>query len=237
MLDHGSLARQIHQAKTVLGNSESPEVIRAVAEDAASKIKLDLDPIHGEMHAMAIEGAKLGHQEALDGMGITDQSPEELTADMDFIRENLSQAAAPMNWNPGDELAAALVHSDTFAPLKASERWGAEIDQTTRKYVMEAVREGLKNGSSVQTIGDQIEAQVGSLARADMIATTEVNRYMTIASLMTYQKMGVEQVEFLTALDPCPICAGIAAGNPYSASDAAVDPPIHPLCRCALAPL
>ncbi len=237
MLDHGSLARQINQAKTVLGNSESPEVIRAVAEDAASKIKLDLDPIHAEMHAMAVEGSKLGHQEALDGMGITDQTPEELTADMNFIRENLAQAAAPMNWNPGDELAAALVHSDTFAPLKASERWGAEIDQTTRKYVMEAVREGLKNGSSVQTIGDQIEAQVGSLARADMIATTEVNRYMTIASLMTYQKMGVEQVEFLTAFDPCPICAGIAAGNPYSASDAAVDPPIHPLCRCALAPL
>lgn len=230
MLDHGSLARQIQQAKMILGNSESPEIIRAVAEDAASKIKLDLDPIHNEMHVMAIEGAKLGHQEALDGMGITDQTPEELTADMNFIRENLAQAAAPMNWNPGDELAAALVHSDTFAPLKASERWGAEIDQTTRKYVMEAVREGLKNGSSVQTIGDQIEAQVGSLARADMIATTEVNRYMTIASLMTYQKMGVEQVEFLTAFDPCPICAGIAAGNPYSASDAAVDPPIHPLC-------
>jgi len=231
MLDHESLAREINRAKTIIGESQSPEVLDAVGDDAASKIRLNLDPIHSEMHDMAVEGAKLGHQEALDGMGVTEQPEDELTADMNFIRENLSQAAGPMSWNPGDELAAALVHDDTLLkPLEASEKWGREIDGTTRKYIKEAIVEGLKNGSSVQTIGDQIEAQVGSLSRADTIATTEVNRYMTIASLLTYQKFGVKEVEFLTAFDPCPICAGIAANNPHLATDVAIDPPVHPNC-------
>ncbi len=238
MLDHGSLAREINRAKTIIGESQSPEVLDAIGEDAASKVRLNLDPIHNEMHTMALEGASLGHQEAIDQLPIAERTPEELTADMNFIQENLSQAAGPMSWNPGDELAAALVHDDTLLkPLRASQEWGAEIDRTTRKYIKEAIVEGLKNGSSVQTIGDQIEAQVGSLSRADTIATTEVNRYMTIASLLTYQKFGVKYVEFMTAFDPCPICAAIAADNPHLATDVAIDPPVHPNCRCALAPV
>lgn len=233
MIDRNSVVRAVEQARTEMGNTTSDEVIDVLARDAASKVDLDLRPIHDTLLDMAREATDAGYREAVSQLEekVPEKSLNPPGLDLDYLRANLAQAAGPSDWDPSDQIAAALVHEDTLLrPLRAADTWGTEIDQTTRKYIEVAVRNGLREGSSSQEVGDAIEAQVGSLGRADLIATTEYNRYMTLASLVTYQRMGVSEVEFITAFDPCPVCAAIAADNPYPATDAAIDPPIHPRC-------
>ena len=69
---------------------------------------------------------------------------------------------------------------------------------------------------------------------AGNIITHNCNRAMTAASMEVYRQNGAEMWDLITAVDPCPICAAIAAENPHPMTDRRVSPE-HPNCRCSVA--
>ena len=73
--------------------------------------------------------------------------------------------------------------------------------------------------------------------RAEMIARTETMRAVNSAARDRYQQAGVEKVEWLTAWDDrvCPECEDLH-GEIFDLGDAP-DLPVHPNCRCTLAPV
>ena len=87
---------------------------------------------------------------------------------------------------------------------------------------------------------DAISSVIDDPRRALTIATTEMARATSVASLDSYQEFGLEQVEWL-ALDPCEICAGnedagaVNVGDEFPSGD--TEPPAHPNCRCSLVPV
>lgn len=140
-------------------------------------------------------------------------------------------------WQPGHPDASRLVADGGFQRLLDSVGVRIKgIDDTTRNLIAKAVEDGLAQGWSVQQIADAIDAALQDPKRAHLIAVTEVNRAMSAASAAMYRDNGVPMWDLLTAADPCPICADIAAHNPHRWGDGTPLAPEHPQCRCAIAP-
>ncbi|MFD0393343.1 phage minor head protein [Streptomyces nogalater] len=103
--------------------------------------------------------------------------------------------------------------------------------------------EGAERGDSPTTIAQAIEDLLTDATRAEMIATTELCRAISQASLRTYQANGIERIEWASAGDGrvCPICQKNADGGarrPGSQFPSGqTSPPGHPWCRCALVPV
>jgi len=74
-----------------------------------------------------------------------------------------------------------------------------------------------------------------------MIAQTELAEAMSEAALRTYDRLGIEGKEWLTAYNPCDIClsnesdGAIPVGQSFSSGH--MRPPAHPRCLCSLAPI
>ena len=70
-----------------------------------------------------------------------------------------------------------------------------------------------------------------------MIAQTEMNRAVSIATRDRYESAGIQMVEWLT-VDPCDECQENADASPISIDETFPsgdsEPPAHPNCMCAL---
>lgn len=135
---------------------------------------------------------------------------------------------------------------------------GAELLQVTgSRTVVNATREGVR-GIVAQAVTDGIgprqlanrlrDSFLFSPSRADMIARTETAFATSEASLKSYQSLGHQGKEWLTAGDdrvdagggPTPCSDNeaqgpIALGRPFRSGHNA--PPAHPRCRCTLLPV
>jgi 8-oxo-dGTP pyrophosphatase MutT (NUDIX family) len=142
-----------------------------------------------------------------------------------ILRDAVSGALAPLvrdAWKLGyesaQELAGAYPHEmpgvmDAFLATELR-HWSEQIGRT-----------GLGNASQ----------------RAELIARTEISRAQSAAALQCYRDSGVAYKHLLTAPDDvCPACQGDAADGdiPLDAAFGSgnLGPPLHPACRCAVAP-
>ena len=105
-----------------------------------------------------------------------------------------------------------------------------------------ALAQGAANGDSADTIARAITDLLSNPSRAHMIATTELCRAVSAASVQSYKAARYTHKELLTAEDDrvCPICElNAAAGSipmdaPFPSGE--LYGPFHPWDRCAVAP-
>lgn len=152
-------------------------------------------------------------------------------------------------WEPGDARAAELLLGATGdgaglkALLNTSGTTIRSVSATRIKQLGRALAEGAERGDSPTTIGKAIEGILTDATRAEMIATTELSRAVSQASIRTYQVNGIESVEWDSAGDGrvCPICQtnNVAPARRPGAEfpTGHTAPPGHPWCRCALVPV
>ena len=151
------------------------------------------------------------------------------------------------------ELLTAKGAAKTYARAKGSELLSLQgkrsLVRTTRSAVNHLVVTAIAEGQSIQTLAENITTNHAfSPARAQAIARTETAKALTQGSLQSYQSMGTEGKEWLTAGDdqvdagggfqPCidaeaegPIALGRRFNNGLDG------PPAHPNCRCTLLPV
>lgn len=95
---------------------------------------------------------------------------------------------------------------------------------------------GLTQGWGVQRVAREMRSVLGiAKGRAEVIVRTETMNALNGASQQNYQQNGIEQVQVIGTADSriCRYCAG-RNGNVYELGKITV--PIHPRCRCYLAP-
>jgi SPP1 gp7 family putative phage head morphogenesis protein len=152
-------------------------------------------------------------------------------------------------WEPGDANAARLLLGDAGdgsgleALLNESGVTIRSIAATRLKTLGRVLAEGAERGDSPTTIGKAIESLLSNPTRAEMIATTELTRAVSQASLNTYLANGIERIEWDSAGDGrvCPICQTNQDAGSRRPGDSfpsgQTSPPGHPWCRCALVPV
>ncbi len=212
-------AAWLQQTKALAGMAQSPEAF-------AEALSLNHEPLQEALTQLYSASWPAGVKDAVAHLGRKVSDIAQRLAD--FIGDLWKPSDVP----DGDELEG--MGFEDF--LDAVNTWIQEMDGTTRRQVAQALTDGMAEGESTDQIAARIDQALHNPKRAMMIARTEVNRAMSRAALATYRANGVQQWDLLTAADPCPICAGIAASNPHSIADTALLPPEHPMCRCSAAP-
>lgn len=128
-----------------------------------------------------------------------------------------------------------------------------EAEQAVRAAIADAVITGSSMPNAAQLLEDVTGIRETYKGRFATIARTEIQRVGTESALLTYQANSdiIEGVIFLATLDSktCPVCAPRHMafyplgpnGRPMDSDDPKVPPfiapPIHPRCRCFLAPV
>lgn len=163
------------------------------------------------------------------------------------------------DWLPGDETAAGIVYGDGLMALlqqivgvtPGTEGWAvraaargsilASIEDGRLDRVANALAQALSDGSSTAELTKVLAAVLDDPQWAEMVAVTETARAMTASSLATYAANGITAKQFLTAEDDvvCAFCNGNEDSGPVPLMGEFPygDPPVHPMCRCALAPV
>ncbi len=113
------------------------------------------------------------------------------------------------------------------------------LTDTSIERVGNAIAEHLAAGDSYETAAKDLRDVLESADRADTVANTEYARAMTASSLQTYAEAGVEQVTWLAEGDACPECEENADASPIALDEEWPngDVPVHPNCRCSIAPV
>lgn len=145
-------------------------------------------------------------------------------------------------WKPGSESAAALVRPrGGLESLLATRKITVsdEIVHTKLDRIGTALATGLEKGFTAKETAKMIDAIIDDPQQALMIAQTETSRAMSVAARDSYEKAGIEQVEWLVA-EGCDECQENADASPIGIGDTFptgdTEPPAHPNCMCALAP-
>lgn len=144
-------------------------------------------------------------------------------------------------WKPGDAAQAIILK-----PPRAFQRLleGAGItlkgfSDTTLTDIGNSIGEAIELGLDAKRSAKLIGNHVASPARALSIAITEQNRAISTATQNRYLEAGLKEQEWLV-FEPCKICAQnagqkVSIGAPFPSGN--TQPPAHPNCRCALAPV
>lgn len=157
-------------------------------------------------------------------------------------------------WQPGSEPAARQARAQDRLISQAVGRnpqWSnraaargsnlASIEDHRLDKLSNAVSEGVARGDSTDTLARTLRGVLDDPAWAEMVATTEMNRAMTAASLETYAANGITAVDFLSAEDDrvCLQCSENEDDGPYLLNQTPPNgwSPVHPLCRCAPNPV
>jgi hypothetical protein len=146
-------------------------------------------------------------------------------------------------WKPGLPSAAALVKpTGGLKQLLDSRKITVanEITRTKLDRIGSALAKSLSQGATPKETAKAINAIIGDPQHALTIAQTEMNRAMSVASRDSYEKSGVEQVEWLVA-EGCEDCQENADASPIGIDETFPtgdsEPPAHPNCMCAIAPV
>ena len=166
--------------------------------------------------------------------------------------KGLGSAVSKMR-KEGASIAPSWVNTAFQRPIHADRlglaftRTFTELDGITKtmdQQISRVLAAGIGEGRSPYDIARRINERVDKIGvtRSRMLARTEVINAHADASLNAYEEAGLEGVdveaEWLTAADACPICEDLAAGGPYTISEARgmIPGQTHPNCRCAWSP-
>ncbi|MGR3875802.1 phage portal protein (plasmid) [Streptomyces graminifolii] len=153
------------------------------------------------------------------------------------------------NWTPGDTKAAQLLlgprgdGAGLEILLRDSGVTIRSIAANRVKALGMMLADGALRGDSPERIASDIEGLLSNVSRAEMIATTELARAVSQASLRSYIANDIEFMEWVSAGDGrvCNLCADNVEGGPRRPGtffpNGQTSPPGHPWCRCALVPV
>ena len=114
------------------------------------------------------------------------------------------------------------------------------INGTSIDDLRATLAEGFEAGESVVKLRNRVEEYYGKAnrVRAMMVARTETIAASAEGAIEGYKDLGVEQVEFYTALDErtCEDCY-FYQGNEYPTPESSGIIPVHPSCRCVWIPV
>lgn len=144
-------------------------------------------------------------------------------------------------WKPGDA-ASAIILKPPKAFQRLLEQQGItfkNFSDTTLRDLGNSIGEAIELGLDAKIASKRIMNYVANPARALTIAITEQNRAISQATKERYLNAGLQQMTWLV-FDPCDKCAQNAGktvniNQPFPSGD--TQPPAHPNCRCALAPV
>jgi SPP1 gp7 family putative phage head morphogenesis protein len=143
-------------------------------------------------------------------------------------------------WQPGyGEAAARAADGGMREMLDASDITIKGMTDASIDRIGNTISDGLASGASYESTAKAIADMIGETGRASTIADTEYARAMTEASMSTYRELEVERKEFMAESDACPECQeNEDAGTiPIDEEFPNGDVPVHPNCRCAIAPV
>jgi SPP1 gp7 family putative phage head morphogenesis protein len=219
---------------------------RAIKSAAAKGVKKEAVPSEGgsssALQASIDQTALQNVLEHLQGDAAIQGTLESAVASSSIVSDAMQCVVNQLpkdywdKWQPGFGKAA----EQDLADLR--EARGVDIKGLTdaaTERVDQAISDGLANGDSFQSIASGIKDDLGSMSRSEMVANTEYASAMTEANLETYKAAGIEQVEWLAEGDACVECEENADASPLSIDDEWPngDVPVHPNCRCAIAPV
>jgi len=115
--------------------------------------------------------------------------------------------------------------------------WWQRTAFTTQTALRSAITDNIATGAPLRVLERNLEPLFGR-ARARVIAATETTRMYAEGNRRAYKSAGVRQVEFQTVRDARvdPLCDALQ-GQKLDIDDEANFPPIHPRCRCWIAPI
>jgi SPP1 gp7 family putative phage head morphogenesis protein len=158
-------------------------------------------------------------------------------------------------WTPGsipaarqasklDELIATAVGRNPGWSDRAAQRGSllASIEDHRLDRLASAVADAVARGDSVDQLAQVLQGVLDDSRWAELVATTEMNRAMTAASLASYADAGIEGKSWLTSsddmvCDPCndnEAAGPIPLDAPFPTGDDG--PPQHGRCRCCVLP-
>jgi len=119
-----------------------------------------------------------------------------------------------------------------------TDQWWEQLSGTTRRGMRRAVQTHIDEGTPLKTLVKDLEPLFGK-KRAKLIAATEVTRLYTEGNRVAFEDSGaVDQVKWQTVKDAVvdPDCEALQ-GQQWPLGQNPVSPPLHPNCRCWLAPV
>lgn len=136
-----------------------------------------------------------------------------------------------------------LVNQDVlnYAGTYKNEWWN-RLQGATQRGMRTAIQTHIETGAPLRQLEKNLEPLFGK-TRAQVIASTETTRMFAEGNKLAYKSAGVEQVQFQTVKDTLvdPDCKaagkGGAKGDGIYPINAAPEPPLHPNCRCWIAPI
>lgn len=167
------------------------------------------------------------------------EAAHKLASKLDYAQEAEGDDDSDPN-DPGvDKLGQSGKDAATFAADNAANLIQG-IDETTSDLIADAVAKGISERLGVPGISSLIRDAVEWMTkqRADMIASTEMNRAMSDAALGKMGDGNIEYKQLVLAPDACEICQDNADEDPIPVDDeypsGDLGPPFHPNCRCAV---
>ena len=142
-------------------------------------------------------------------------------------------------WVPGHNDLAAQLPGGTLQELLAAQGVTIRgISETQLNRIADAIAEAVRDGVPMKTTVVKIEAIIGDAARAQLIASTEYARAVTAARRAFYRANHIGMVAWIAHPDACELCKENEAVSPRALRDSWPngEPPVHPACRCVLAP-
>lgn len=198
---------------------------------AVMNIRPNLEPLRQVLIKIWAEAYALG-----------DLAAREAIADAERLQKADAQGIVDWSkWKPGDAAQAIILK-----PPRAFQRLleGAGItlknfSDATLTDIGNAIGEAIELGLDAKRSAKLIGNHVASPARALTIAITEQNRAISTATQNRYLDAGLKEQTWLV-FEPCKVCAQnagqkVSIGAPFKSNH--TQPPAHPNCRCALAPV
>ena len=148
-----------------------------------------------------------------------------------------------------EKLAAAGIDAPMeVEPVRALEflnqytiRLARGISQTTQNDLRSALATGAVEGETLADMNVRVANALGESAgwRAERIARTESTRMHSEGARLGWKDNGIEQMRFILSAEPCEQCVAVAEKyqGPQPIGTDGMMPPVHPQCRCAVAPV
>ena len=198
---------------------------------ATINIRVNLEPLKQIIQKLWAEGYALGDTAAREAITQAKlKQKADVTGEVDWSK-----------WKAGDAVSALLLKPPrAFQQLLQSQGIVFKgFSDTTLTDIGNAIGEAIELGLDAKTSAKNILNHVANPARALSIAITEQNRAISQATVNRYRDAGLQEMEWLV-FQPCDKCKEnenkkVRLGAPFPSGD--TQPPAHPNCRCALAPV
>ena len=205
------------------------------AMEVANPLPPDTDPQQAVQDVLdGLTGAELWQQWEGVLVGAWQEAQAEGTVDAGAFLAALTDGPMPA-WDV--EFAQALAHIRSLPTAYSDlDTWMGQqthgLAYQLGNALADAIEQGGTHDTLLQIVLDQLDL---SETQADLMLNHLINQGVTAGSLDRYALAGLAEVDFLTSPGACPECEDAEEENPYELTDAP-QPPLHPRCRCTLAP-